>query len=176
MKIYYIHLISFTKLPLCYFTTVQLYKPSKFKDIKKKLYLKKKFFKIFNKKQDSDIKNDTFYNIISEYQKNKIRIYKNNKFNICENFNKSPSLENILFKSTTFGYLELQYILSTFLDFEKNRLKKEDILTLSNFFNLSEKEIYDYLCGNELIPKKYSETEVIKSLLKFINVNHPSLN
>ncbi|CRH02347.1 conserved Plasmodium protein, unknown function [Plasmodium relictum] len=176
MNIYHINHISFIELPLRYFTTVQLYKPSKFRDIKKKLFLKKKLFKIFNKKKDVDIKNDVFYNIISEYQKNKIRIYKNNKYNVCENCEKSPSFENILFKSSTFGYLELQYILSTFLHYEKSRLKKEDILTLSNFFNLSEKELYNYLCGNELIPQKYIETDVIKNLLKFININHPSLN
>ncbi|SPJ11821.1 conserved Plasmodium protein, unknown function [Plasmodium sp. DRC-Itaito] len=205
------------------FTTIKLYKPSKFEAIKKKLFLKKRLFNIIHKKRANDIKREPFYDNIIQYPQNKRKIYLNNKYNVketkykdieeenqqvkqnehvCLNKNVNHNLyvndhksndkslqqqkqkdkkkehiniEKILFKTTTFGYIELQYILSTFIYYEKENITTNDLLTLYNFVNLSEKDIYDYLCANELIPEQFLRTRIIENLLKFINVNHPSL-
>ncbi|SOV81737.1 conserved Plasmodium protein, unknown function [Plasmodium reichenowi] len=200
------------------FTTVKLYKPSKFEGIKKKLFLKKRLFNIIHKKRANDIKREPFYDNITHYSENKRKIYMNNKYNVKETkykdieeentevkqnehvyINKNVShnlytnhhksndksvqekkkehinIEEILFKTTTFGYIELQYILSTFIYYEKENITSQDLLTLYNFVNLSEKDIYHYLSSNELIPEQFLRTRIITNLLKFINVNHPSL-
>ncbi|CAD2103830.1 conserved Plasmodium protein, unknown function [Plasmodium vinckei brucechwatti] len=182
------------KLTTCFFATVSLYKPSKFKDIKKKLYLRKRLFKMFYKtkdlsdplsKRDKSIsvnlngeeKEELFLNRIIKYPTNKTRIYKNNKYNISkEAYEDKLSIEKIIFKSSTLGYIELQYILTTFINYEKNELSNEDIIILNNFLNLSEKEILDYLCANELMPDCYKDAKIIRKLLMFINSNHPSLS
>ncbi|EUT81120.1 hypothetical protein PFAG_04339 [Plasmodium falciparum Santa Lucia] len=200
------------------FTTVKLYKPSKFEGIKKKLFLKKRLFNIIHKKRANDIKGEPFYDNITQYTQNKRKIYMNNKYNVKETkykdieeentqvkqnehvyINKNVShnihtndhksndksvqekkkehitIEEILFKTTTFGYIELQYILSTFIYYEKENITTHDLLTLYNFVNLSEKDIYDYLSSKEIIPEQFVRTRIITNLLKFINVNHPSL-
>lgn len=125
------------KLITCFFATVSLYKPSKFKDIKKKLYLRKRLFKVFNKTKDlndslskrdrsisvnlnGEEKEELFFNRIIKYPTNKTRIYKNNKYNISKQaYEDKLSIERIIFKSSTLGYIELQYILTTFINYEK---------------------------------------------------------
>ncbi|SOV81044.1 conserved Plasmodium protein, unknown function [Plasmodium sp. gorilla clade G3] len=212
---------SLLRYPLNNFTTVKLYKPSKFEDIKKKLFLKKRLFNIIYKKKANDIKREPFYDNITQYTQNKRKIYQNDKYNVketkykdieeenkevkqnehvCINKNVNNNLytnhhtsndkclqqkkekkkeliniEKILFKTTTFSYIELQYILSTFIYYEKENITTDDLLNLYNFVNLSEKDIYDYLSANELIPEEFLRTRIITNLLKFINVNHPSL-
>ncbi|SBT82265.1 conserved Plasmodium protein, unknown function [Plasmodium ovale] len=181
-----------------FFATVQLYKPSKFRDIGRKLYLRKRLFKMLTMKpgnisqaengktngkkvQKVQVEEDIFSNAIATYGTKRTRIYKNNKYNICEkggnmeDLGGQSSIENILFKCSTFGYIELQHILCAFINYDRNALRVEDIHTLSSFLNLSEKEIYNYLCANEMIPHHFLETEIIKRLLKFVNINHPSL-
>ncbi|SOV24152.1 conserved Plasmodium protein, unknown function [Plasmodium sp. DRC-Itaito] len=208
------------------FTTVKLYKPAKFEEIKKKLFIKKRLFNIIHKKRTNDIKREPFYDNIIQYAQNKRKIYQNDKYNVketkykdieeenkeikpnedvCINKNLNHNLynhdhkcndkciqqknekeekkkkkehiniEKILFKTTTFSYIELQYILSTFIYYEKENIINDDLITLYNFLNLSEKDIYDYLSANELIPEYFLKTRIIKNLLKFININHPSL-
>lgn len=193
---------AMSKIQICPFTTSQLYKPRKFEETKRQLYLSKKLFKIFNKKrtENEDISKEPFYNTIMNYQQNKKRIYKNNKYNVTNisyedgqntqnrqveqngqdqknKINKKETnLENLFFRSTNFTYLELQYILTTFLNHEKENIKKEDIYILETFFNFSEKEIFHYLNGDELLPQQYIQNPIIKKLLTFINIKHPSLN
>ncbi|GAW83307.1 hypothetical protein, conserved [Plasmodium gonderi] len=185
-------ILSHRSLTSCrFFTTIQLYKPSKFKHIKRNLYFKKKLFKLFKGKQytettkgRSEIKREedkgtVFYNSIIDYPIRKKRIYMNDKYGVRDygkvKKEEKPTLENVLFKCSTLGYLELQYILSTFVNYEKDTLTNEDICALSNFLNLSEKEICDYLSADELIPQHHLDATIIKRLLRFVHVNHPNL-
>lgn len=174
------------------FTTVQLYKPSKFKRIARNLYFRKKLFKVLTikpcseevAKGSNEVKRTTddeavFYNDIVDYPTRKRRIYRNNKFSVddkvkIENGEK-PSFEKVLYKCTTLGYIELQNIISTFVSHEKNTFTGEDICALDNFLNLPEKEILDYLNGDELMLQDHLDASVIKRLLRFVHVNHPHL-
>ncbi|SBT80628.1 conserved Plasmodium protein, unknown function [Plasmodium malariae] len=176
------------------FSRLEIYRPSKFSEIKKRLYLKKKLFSVIMKNAKRELQKkekskcgkhaeeDVFYSTIASYPENKTRIYKNNKYNVYENYNhwqddgEKPSIERLFFICSSMGCLELQYVLSSFINYHKNILKDEDILTLYKFLDLSEKDMYDYLCGIELMPQNFLQTAVIRCLLKFINVNHPSLN
>ncbi|KJP90051.1 hypothetical protein AK88_00220 [Plasmodium fragile] len=173
------------------FTTLQLYKPSKFKRITRNLYFRKKLFKLLTTKPCSEevvtkggneVKRKAdeeavFYNDIVDYPTRKRRIYRNNKFGVDDKVKmtngEKPSFEKVLFKCTTLGYIELQNILSTFVSHEKNTFTSEDICALDNFLSLPEKEIFDYLNGDELIPQHCLDAAVIKRLLRFVHVNHP---
>lgn len=65
-------------------------------------------------------KEELFFNRIIKYPTNKTRIYKNNKYNISKQaYEDKLSIERIIFKSSTLGYIELQYILTTFINYEK---------------------------------------------------------
>ncbi|CAG9471901.1 conserved Plasmodium protein, unknown function [Plasmodium vivax] len=174
------------------FTTIQLYKPSKFKRITRNLYFRKKLFKLLTTKPRSEEvtkggnevqrkadEEAVFYNDIVDYPTRKRRIYMNNKFGVDDKVKKKngekPSLEKVLFKCTTLGYIELQHIISTFVSHEKGTFTGEDICALDNFLNLPEKEIFNYLSGDELMPQHHLDASVIKRLLRFVHVNHPHL-
>ncbi|EUD68786.1 hypothetical protein C922_00474 [Plasmodium inui San Antonio 1] len=178
--------------PLRLFTTIQLYKPTKFKRITRNLYFRKKLFKLLttkpcseevakggnevNRKADGEV---VFYNDIVDHPTRKRRIYMNNKFGINDKVKmrngEKPTFEKVLFKCTTLGYIELQHIISTFVSHEKDTFTEEHICALDNFLSLPEKEIFDYLNGDELIPQHHLDASVIKRLLRFVHVNHPHL-